>query len=112
MLFATSLFRWIYDAEGVFFWPQTLLAFLTLTHLFLCIDLFWLNPLLSGGRRRRHLDAAIRESDPLAGRDAVRGGGGDLERIVEQGFQAAEQGASKERLEEELGLAVESVELD
>jgi len=111
LLAETTLLRWIYDAEGVFFWPQMALAFVTLTHLLVCVDLLWLGPLFRSSRLPHLLRDAVVAGDARSASDAAERDGSDLARIARLGFDAAARGATKEQLEEELGLACEDVEL-
>ncbi len=105
-----TLFDWIYQAEGVFFWPQLILAFVSITHLLACFDLLWLMP-LGQGRLPQLLREARVYGDAEKARDAVRAGSSDLARIARLGFEAVDRGVTKEQLEEELGMACDEVDL-
>lgn len=107
----TTLFDWVYEAEGLFFWPQVILAFITLTHLLVCIDRYWLMPWFQSWGLPGRLHKAIRRRDSDEAWVAVQSGGSNLARIARQGFHAAEHGADRQQLEEELGQACDAVDL-
>ena len=117
-LFAVNDWEWFYKSEGIFFWPQLLLATFSLVHVLACFYLlsgrYYLgNGLLSPGRLMGGIQRHARLDRSERKKEAEKAPANLLEYVISSGLKREKSlgNSESDRIEVEAGLqdAIESV---